>query len=98
MTLQAKEMPGFTDKDVAGTPPQDITVGFGYNTVMSVAGKVIEGVEKGDITRIFFIGGCDGAETERNYFKELALAAPKSSLILTAGCGKYRFNKLDVSR
>ncbi len=63
---------------------------------MSVADKVIKGVEDGHISRIFFIGGCDGAETERNYFKDLALATPENSIILTAGCGKYRFNKFNV--
>ena len=93
---QALDMPGFTDRDVKREKEQSITIGFGYNTVMSVAGKVIEGFEKGQISRIFFIGGCDGAETERNYYRELALATPEDSIIITAGCGKYRFNKLDV--
>mmetsp|Transcript_18376 Transcript_18376/g.13377 ORF Transcript_18376/g.13377 Transcript_18376/m.13377 type:complete len:185 (-) Transcript_18376:27-581(-) len=73
-----------------------MTTGFGYKTVMSVADKVISGVEKGHISRIFFIGGCDGTETERNYYRDLALATPQSSIILTAGCGKYRFNKMDL--
>lgn len=63
--------------------------------MLGVAGKVIEGVKKGDITRFFVIGGCDGSEGERNYYKELALSTPSSSMILTMGCGKYRFNKHD---
>lgn len=45
----------------------------------------------------FLVGGCDGAEGERNYFKEIALGAPKDTIILTLACGKYRFNKLQDS-
>jgi hydroxylamine reductase len=54
-------------------------------------------VKAGHIDRVFLIGGCDGSEGERNYYKELALATPDSSLILTLGCAKYRFNRFDVS-
>jgi len=86
---QAKSMPGFTKDE----PPRYITTGFGKNAVLNVAGPVIEAVKAGAIKHFFFIGGCDGSEGERNYFKELALGAPKDSVILTAGCGKFRFNK-----
>ena len=92
---QALEMNGFHAHDIK--EDKSITVGFGYNTVMSVADKVIKGVEEGHIKRILFIGGCDGAETERNYYREIAVGSPQNTMILTAGCGKYRFNKLDVS-
>lgn len=50
----------------------------------------------GSARRFFFIGGCDGSETERSYFTKLAKQTPRDSVILTAGCGKMRFNKLDL--
>eukprot|EP00053_Salpingoeca_punica_P005902 m.57267 g.57267 ORF g.57267 m.57267 type:complete len:607 (+) comp13447_c0_seq1:134-1954(+) len=93
---QAKTMEGFVPgKNMKETEPHTVTVGFGHKAVLGVADKVIEAVKKGDITRFFVIGGCDGSEGERNYYKELATSTPDSSVILTLGCGKYRFNKLD---
>lgn len=87
----AKNMKGF-EKD---EPEKFIeSVGYAKSTVLSIADKVIEAIKAKELNHFFFIGGCDGSEGERNYFKELALAAPKDSVILTAGCGKYRFNKL----
>jgi hydroxylamine reductase len=76
-------------------PARYVTVGFGKNTVLGLADTVINAIKTGDIKHFFFIGGCDGSEGERNYFKELALATPKDSVILTAGCGKFRFNKFN---
>lgn len=75
--------------------PSDHTVltGFGHNAVLGVADKVVEGVKAGAIKHFFLVGGCDGAEGERNYFREIALKAPQDSVILTLACGKYRFNK-----
>jgi len=72
-----------------------ITIGFGHNTVLGVADKVIDGVKNGDIRHFFLIGGCDGAKSGRNYFTELAQSVPDDCMILTLACGKYRFNKLD---
>ena len=92
---QAQSMEGFVqDKNYKG-PEQTITVGFGQHTVLSLADKVIDAVKAGHIKHFFVIGGCDGNENERNYYRDLALASPSSSVILTLGCGKYRFNKLD---
>lgn len=76
-------------------PDDTIIVGFGHNTVMGVADKVIEAVKSGAIKHFFLIGGCDGAKSGRNYYTELAQAVPQDSVILTLACGKYRFNKLD---
>ncbi|NOZ23440.1 MAG: hydroxylamine reductase [Planctomycetes bacterium] len=76
-------------------PDKTILVGFARNTVMSVADKVIEAVKSGAIKHFFLIGGCDGAKPGRNYYTELAQAVPDDCVILTLGCGKYRFNKLD---
>jgi hydroxylamine reductase len=92
---KAQNMEGFVDSKIKDKDPKNITVGFGHKTVLGVAGTVIEAVKKGDITHFFVIGGCDGSEGERNYYKELAESTPDSSIILTLGCGKYRFNKLD---
>jgi len=76
-------------------PEKTIMVGFGRNTVMSVADKVIQAVKDGSIKHFFLIGGCDGAKPGRNYYTEFAQKVPKDCVILTLACGKYRFNKLD---
>ena len=76
-------------------PDQTILIGFGHDAVLGVADKVVEAVKAGAIKHFFLIGGCDGAKTGRNYYTELAQAVPQDSVILTLGCGKYRFNKLD---
>jgi len=81
--------PGFTvDGD-----PRTILVGFGHNTVMGVAGTVIDAVKAGKLKHFFLIGGCDGAKPGRNYYTEFAEQAPKDTVILTLACGKFRFNK-----
>lgn len=72
-----------------------ITVGFGKNSVLSVAPTVINAVKTGQIRHFFLIGGCDGAKSGRNYYTEFAQKVPKDCVILTLACGKYRFNKLD---
>ncbi|MGD0939383.1 MAG: hydroxylamine reductase [Terracidiphilus sp.] len=74
---------------------EEITVGFGHQAVLSVAGTVIDAVKSGVIRRFFLIGGCDGARSGRNYYTELAQAIPNDCLIMTLACGKFRFNKLD---
>lgn len=76
-------------------PDKSITVGFGRNAVMGVAGAVIDAVKSGAIKHFFLIGGCDGAKPGRNYYTEFAESLPKDTVILTLACGKYRFNKLD---
>jgi hydroxylamine reductase len=83
--------PGFAEDG----PEQYITVGFGHNAVMSVAGQVIDAIRAGKIRHFFLIGGCDGAKSGRNYYTELAQRVPDDCVILTLACGKYRFNKLD---
>ena len=83
--------PGFA----ADEPEKTITVGFGRNAVMGVAGPVIDAVKAGKIRRFFLIGGCDGAKPGRSYYTDLATAVPDDCVILTLACGKYRFNKLE---
>ncbi|HSW35253.1 MAG TPA: hydroxylamine reductase [Candidatus Limnocylindrales bacterium] len=84
---QAQAMPGFdTDEDNGS-----VTVGFARNTVMSVAGKVIDAVKGGAISHIFLVGGCDGARTERSYYTEFVEKIPADTVVLTLACGKFRF-------
>lgn len=80
--------PGFEED----APKHEITVGFGRHAVLGVADKVIDAVKQGAIKHFFLIGGCDGAEYARNYFTDFAESVPRDSVILTLGCGKYRFN------
>ncbi|MFW6287846.1 MAG: hydroxylamine reductase, partial [bacterium] len=82
-------------------PPEElesgsIPGGFAHNAVLSLADKVVEAVKNGDIKRFVVIGGCDGRFKERNYFTEVAKQLPEDSVILTAGCAKYRYNKLEL--
>jgi hydroxylamine reductase len=88
---QALSLPGFAEDGEDKT----IMVGFGREAVLSVADKVIDAVKSGAIKHFFLVGGCDGAKTGRNYFTDFADNAPKDTVILTLGCGKYRFNKHD---
>ncbi|MBT4496667.1 MAG: hydroxylamine reductase [Gemmatimonadetes bacterium] len=66
------------------------TIGFHYQTILGLAGQIVEAVKSGQIRHFFLIGGCDGAEPGRNYFSEIAAQAPDDTVILTLGCGKYR--------
>ena len=77
---------GFQDS----TPEKYHTVGFGHHTVLGIADTVIDAVKQGAIKRFVLIGGCDGAETGRNYYTELAETMPKDWVVLTLGCGKFR--------
>jgi len=69
------------------------TVGFHYTVILDLADKVVEAVKSGAIKHFFVIGGCDGAEPGRNYFRDFAYSAPEESIILTMGCGKYRIRE-----
>jgi hydroxylamine reductase len=91
LVTAALAAPGFLPDE----PAKTITVGFGRNAVMGVAGAVVEAVKTGKIRHFFLIGGCDGAKPGRSYFTDLAKQVPNDCVILTLACGKYRFNKLD---
>lgn len=73
-----------------------IVGGFAHSQVMELADKVIEAVKNGDITKFVVMAGCDGRMTGRNYYEDFAKELPKSTVILTAGCAKYRYNKLNL--
>lgn len=87
----AQALPGFAETGAE----RWLTVGFGRDSVLGVADQVVEAVRNGDIRHFFLIGGCDGAAPGRNYFTEVAEQAPRDTVILTLGCGKYRFNSHD---
>ncbi|MFQ2276914.1 hydroxylamine reductase [Aeromonas hydrophila] len=72
-----------------------ITIGFARNALMQASPAVIDKVKAGEISHFFLVGGCDGDRAERAYYTEFAKAIPQDSLLLTLGCGKYKFNKLD---
>ena len=73
-----------------------LTVGFAHDTVMSVAGTAIEAVKGGAIDRFVVMAGCDGRHKDRSYFTDVAEGLSDKTMILTAGCAKYRYNKLDL--
>ncbi len=73
-----------------------IPIGFAHNTVLSVADKVIEAIQAGALKRFVVMAGCDGRHKERQYYTDVARALPEDTIILTAGCAKYRYNKLGL--
>lgn len=73
-----------------------VLTGCSHEAVLSLAGKVIELVKAGKITRFVVMAGCDGRDKSREYYTEFAKALPKTTIILTAGCAKYRYNALDL--
>jgi hydroxylamine reductase len=73
-----------------------IVGGFAHNQVLALADKVVDAVKSGAIKRFIVMAGCDGRQKGRAYFTEVAEKLPKDTVILTAGCAKYRYNKLDL--
>ncbi|MBL0717435.1 MAG: hydroxylamine reductase [Desulfosarcina sp.] len=83
------------------TPPTEIETGkivggFAHNQVIALADKVVAAVKAGAIKRFVVMAGCDGRQKSRSYYTEVAEKLPKDTIILTAGCAKYRYNKLDL--
>lgn len=74
----------------------EIVGGFAHNQVLSLADKIVEAVQNGDIKEFIVMAGCDGRAKSRNYYTEFAKALPKDTVILTAGCAKYKYNKLNL--
>lgn len=82
-------------------PPREletgsITGGFAHAQVTALADTVVEAVKTGAISKFIVMGGCDGRQKGRSYFTDMAKALPPDTVILTAGCAKYRYNKLDL--
>ncbi|WP_142413667.1 hydroxylamine reductase [Hathewaya massiliensis] len=74
----------------------EIIGGFAHNQVFQLADKVVEAVKSGAIKRFFVMAGCDGRMKSRDYYTDFAKALPKDTVILTAGCAKYRYNKIEL--
>nr|WP_320016849.1 hydroxylamine reductase [uncultured Desulfobacter sp.] len=82
-------------------PPTEIETGtivggFAHNQVLALADKVVDAIKSGAIKRFIVMAGCDGRQKDRHYFTEVAEKLPKDTVILTAGCAKYRYNKLNL--
>ena len=82
-------------------PPTEIESGsimggFARNAVLGVADQVVDAVNNGDISRFVVMAGCEGRHKTRDYYKDLAQELPQDAVVLTAGCAKYRYNKLDL--
>ncbi len=97
----AKDFSGAIEMAKKCSPPEEIETGkivggFARNQVLALADKVIDAVKSGAIKRFVVMAGCDGRQKARNYFTEVAQNLPKDTVILTAGCAKYRYNKLDL--
>jgi hydroxylamine reductase len=88
---QAKTLPSPTEIET-GT----ITGGFAHNQVFALADQIVEAVKSGAIKKFVVMAGCDGRMKSRNYYTDFANALPKDTVILTAGCAKYKYNKLNL--
>ena len=82
-------------------PPTEIESGtiiggFAHHQVLSIADKVVEAVSSGAIRKVVVMSGCDGRQSGRNYYTEFAEALPSDTVILTSGCAKFRYNKLQL--
>ncbi|KGQ66841.1 hydroxylamine reductase [Gallibacterium anatis] len=88
---KAQEIDGFPYSELE----HQITVGFGRQTLLDASDAVINLVAEKKLRHVFLVGGCDGSKDERNYYTDFARKVPEDCAILTLGCGKYRFNKLD---
>ncbi|WP_240913364.1 hydroxylamine reductase [Paenibacillus favisporus] len=88
---QAKACPPPTELETG-----EIIGGFAHAAVMNVADQVVDAVKSGAIRRFFVMAGCDGRMKSRNYYTDFAAALPQDTVILTAGCAKYKYNKLDL--
>ena len=70
--------------------------GFAHAQVLALADKIVEAVKSGAIRKFVVMAGCDGRAKSRNYYTDFAKGLPKDTVILTAGCAKYKYNKLDL--
>ena len=97
----AKDFSALIEQAKTCPPPTEIETGtivggFAHNQVLALADKVVEAVKSGAIKRFVVMAGCDGRQKGRSYYTEVAENLPKDTVILTAGCAKYRYNKLNL--
>ena len=91
LIAHAKRCPSPTELETG-----EIVGGFAHNQVLALADKVVDAVKSGAIKKFVVMAGCDGRAKSRNYYTDFAKALPKDTVILTAGCAKYKYNKLDL--
>ncbi|MEQ6378525.1 hydroxylamine reductase [Bacillaceae bacterium S4-13-56] len=97
----AKDFSKIIEHALTCEPPTEIETGeivggFAHHQVSQLADQVVDAVKNGDIKRFFVMAGCDGRHKSRTYYKEFAEELPTDTVILTAGCAKYRYNKLEL--
>lgn len=97
----AKNFSAIIEQAKSCSAPEEIETGtivggFAHNQVLALADKVVEAVKSGAIKRFVVMAGCDGRQKGRGYFTEVAEKLPADTVILTAGCAKYRYNKLNL--
>ena len=88
---KAKSLPSLPEKEGGS-----LTTGFHHNFVLSIADKVVEAVKAGNIRHFFLVGGCEGSRASRSYYTEFVEKLPRDCVVITLGCGKYRFNDMDL--
>jgi hydroxylamine reductase len=98
---KAKDFSQIIEKALACAPPEQldsgsIVGGFGHNQVLVLKDKIIEAVKSGAIKRFVVMAGCDGRHKTREYYTQVAQQLPEDAVILTAGCAKYKYLKLDL--
>lgn len=98
---QPKDFSAIIEQAKGCKPPEELETGtivggFAHNQVLALADKVVDAVKSGAIKRFVVMAGCDGRQKGRGYFTEVAEQLPEDAVILTAGCAKYRYNKLNL--
>jgi hydroxylamine reductase len=94
----ALKLKGYTEDRVPSglRAGAQVLTGFAREALFSAADTLIAAIKAGTIRHLFLVGGCDGAKPGRSYYRDFVKQTPKDTLILTLGCGKYRFNDLDL--
>ncbi|MFT4963385.1 MAG: hydroxylamine reductase [Halobacteriales archaeon] len=98
---ESKDFSPLVERAKGAEPPEEIesgtiTNGFARQSVLEHADEIIEAIQAGDVRGFVVMGGCDGRHASREYYTEMAKELPDDVIILTAGCAKYRYNKLDL--
>ncbi|WIA19985.1 hypothetical protein OEZ85_005859 [Tetradesmus obliquus] len=89
---RAQQLPGFSHEPEA----KEVTVGFGHQATLGAASAVLDAIKAGQLSHIFLIGGCDAPEPSRKYYTDVVKGLPEDTMVLTLGCGKYRFYDQDL--
>lgn len=98
---EKKDFSGIIEQAKTCEPPKEIESGkivggFAHEQVFALADKVVDAIKSGAIKKFIVMAGCDGRQKSRNYYTEFAEKLPKDTVILTAGCAKYKYNKLPL--